>query len=388
MKESRHSNKNPLSVISLDSYDFTKRGLLNENLDILAALKTAQGRFLKHILKHHSEEIKRLDDIGHCGTRVFLRHFPATGERYFAGGFTCKSRYCLLCSFRRAYVAAKALYAFVQYQLVLDPYLVAVVGRGGLRNFRRSSDEDLAHCLTLMNRSHGRFLSNNILRYHVVGSICIPYFGVSEDYGDWQLDYFELLLVNKKSSLCSASPMSAADLWQVIWNLFCSSIINGDGVLTHDQQFEALQVTASRPFYAAKGLFSKFSPPENDSSDEVPASRLADQQQAEQYRWDHGSKSYVLERIDNGGGKELFPLADHRKAKPHKGKSCRARRAAKLHLRSQQLYASRCSSAASPCERSLPPPSLESALDGVRGAAGSRRRLQRPLRGVSAGRMG
>ncbi len=385
MTQDRNANKNPLSVIELGSYDFTKRGLLNENLDILAALKTAQGRFLKHILKHHSEEIKRLDDIGHCGARVFLRHFPATGERYFAGGFTCKSRYCLLCAFRRAYVAAKALYAFVQYQLVLNPGLVPYFIRGELLSLC-TSGQDMPQLFANVNRVHSTFHKKLARELRVVGRISIPHFGACEDCGDLVFSVCDLLLINK-SSLCP--PMSAADLWQAIWKgLFCSSIINEDGNLTHEQEFQVLRLIASRPFYAAQGLFRNFSSPENDSSDEVPTSLLADQQQAEQYRWDHGSKSYVLERIDNGGGKELFPLADHRKAKPHKGKGCRARRAAKLHLRSQQLYASRCSSAASPCERSLPPPSLESALDGVRGAAGSRRRLQRPLRGVSAGRMG
>lgn len=51
------SKKNPLTVTELCRYRITERGPITESLDILAALKAAQSRFRRRILRRLWEDI-------------------------------------------------------------------------------------------------------------------------------------------------------------------------------------------------------------------------------------------------------------------------------------------------------------------------------------------
>jgi hypothetical protein len=308
-------NKNPLSSVSLGSYDLTDKGLFTENLQILSALNTAQRRFSKRILSLHPDRgncfSTRSVERGMCGRWIFFRRFD-TGDRAFAGGFYCGSHFCIPCQFRKAYTAAVACHQFVVEQMRRNPSLVPVFHIDELFSQSGLSDQfkelKQSYRKELRRRPH--------LRPCISGSLCFYHFGVCADCSEWHLSCRELILADSSHASFDhqLSALRVPDhlLFRVIFDLFLCNLINADGMFSRERQFDAMQLTKDMAMFVPYRSFTGFSVPENSSSDVVPAHLAHLPFVEEQYRYDRALSEYVLENI-NSGDDVQFPFDNYSK---------------------------------------------------------------------------
>lgn len=325
MKESGQK-KNPLFAIELGSYDLAQRGLLKENLEILSALKAAQVRYLNRIIKLHGEEVKFSDYLRACGSWIFLRHYPESGERAFAGGFTCKSPHCIPCAFRRAYIGAKTCFGMVKQHLARHPQHEAKFGIHSLL-----CAEGIDRQYKAIKQQYRQILRRRRnQRQHHGGIGGFHFEGTCEDCGGWLLEIREIVLLDRDYADPPEEPVTDDLLFEMLLEVYLCGLIGSTAHLTREQRFLAVQTVEHPPLIVPSGVLSGIEYP-NDSSDPVEP-HLADQPfQEEQYRWDFGQQLYVLEKVNTGDAIQL-PFEGYKRSHRTGGRGARARRAARLKV--------------------------------------------------------
>lgn len=303
--------KNPLSVIKLASYDLTEKGRFTENLELLSAMKTAQASFLHRIVRLHPDQVKRSDAIRDCGKWIFFRRY-ATGERLFAGGYICRSPFCLPCAFRRAYVMAQEISAYIRALVSRNPALAPVL----LLHSAAPCAGGLSDQYASLKRYYRKYLKSRRFMPYIYGSISGYYLFPCSDCSEPTFSVKELLLIDTSQPGSAYPPeigISPQNLFSAVLDVLLCSVVNSEGNLTRDQHFDAVQVrTGSAPFIPY-GCFTKYVPPSNVSSDQ-PDDRLVDQPFVEeQYLYEAGLMEYVLQQV-NVGDDMQFPFDNHRKA--------------------------------------------------------------------------
>lgn len=298
------AKNNPFRVNMLGSYDLTQKGRFQENLDILSAMKATQNRFLKRIVHTHPDEVKRQNDLHRCGSWIFMRHYPETGHREFAGGYTCNSPFCMPCNFRKAYVAARACHDAVVKIMAKNPRVKPLF----------FLQEPLYHDLLQNQFRHlvsfyGKYLkqrSKNI--FGVLGSIggyCITR---CDDCSEWHTVVKEIMLVDvaKIGDSNIASDVSG-NLFPAILDVFLGAVANADGRLTRNQQYEVADLIRNTRRYIGTGCLTDFQPPEIWPVDQQEQGHVEKVFFEEQYRWNADQEQYELEEV-NSGENMLFPL--------------------------------------------------------------------------------
>lgn len=317
-------SKNPLSAFELGSFDLTDKGLFHDNMQILSALKTSQRRFCNRILKFHPE--LRKPELFNCGTHIFFRRFRS-GDRVYAGGIFCQNPLCPLCAFRRAQISAAACYEFVKEQMRRNPCLFPVLHHHGLvEDFLGVPSSSLAQQFKNLKRDHRKDLRTRQHRLpFVAGSIGFYHFGSCFDCGDMLLTRMELHLVMQPSPFDRLS-ISEQNLRKVIFDLFLCRVINSDGSLTRNQQFQATNLIKDSAQFVPYGIFNGFSNPAFSVTDSIPDSFSDQTYDEEQYRYDVELKEYVLCKVNTGENMQ-FPFEEY--SKPgYVGRGRRSRKAA------------------------------------------------------------
>lgn len=293
MTAPKPKSKNPLQSVLPASYDLTQRGRFNENLQILAAMKAAQDRFLRHILSRYPEEFKnRKSDLSRCGDWLVLRYYPATKERFVAGGNTCLSPYCLPCQFRKAYVAAEAVYDFVWKHIQANPYYFPAFSEVVLDRvvpFKQIGEEFKA-----VKSVYKQILCQRPRTMQdVLGSL--GGFHFRKENEAFRLSVRELLLVELPDPVFPAADFRELVFPQILHVMLCS-VINAEGDLSCKRQADLVRLTHGT-VVVPYGCFSKFVLPKDSVADHVP-DRLDDQDYfEEQYQYIRAEQKYVLQHI-------------------------------------------------------------------------------------------
>lgn len=316
MTAPKSANKNPLTVSHLGKYD-TERGPITESLDILAALKAAQSRFRKRILRHSILQNKPelYHDLSRCGQDVFFKHYPETGERSFAGGFTCKRHWiCPACAFRRAYVTALHSARRISELIADRGYVPAFIVQ------KAAPGPDFAERF----RSLKKFCRKTARMRISVAPFIKGAFGCYDfqnQNGLWRLSFAELVLIDPQASP-SPSPraMTSEDVFKMVFEMCLGSVL----MLDPSRQMEAVQgLQGTYPFFFTGCLTGLAHSSGNDSSD-PPADHLTGQQHhGEQYHWNSRQKCYELVKVVHGEEIE-FPLASF--SPPGRRRRCLSKR--------------------------------------------------------------
>lgn len=321
------AKKNPLTVTELGGY-ITERGPISQKLDILAMLKASQSRFrrtsLPHLVPDNNPEFYH--DLSRCGQSVFFKHYPETGERTFAGGFTCKRHWiCPACAFRRAYVTALHSARLISDLIALRGYVPAFIVQ------KAAPGPDFAERFKSLKKSYRKAVRmRSAVSPFIKGSFgCYDF---QHQNGLWRLSVAELVLIDPLASP-SPSPraMTSQDVFKIVFEICLGSVL----MLDPSRQMKAVQgLQGTYPFLFTGCLADLPHSFGNDSSDPTPDHLSGKQYHGEQYRWNGRRKCYELVKVVEGDEIE-FPLASF--SPPGRRRMClskRMRRAAERRARS------------------------------------------------------
>lgn len=294
--------ENPLSMISLTG-EFMQKGHHSETMQFLAALKRSQEWFQLGIVGAHPEERKFFTP--YCSQSLYFRHYPETDERLFAGGCTCGHRFCLMCSFRRAYVTARSVMQHLQVLLdrCTDLRPVLLAGQGVC-----ASEVSFSQYFQIVEHLVMQDCHERLYQKGVEGLVGCYGFAPCTDCGSLQAVFSQLLLVSKKQA---SSYQKSEDIFAELLQLFIGDAVNIDGVLSRGQQRDILQVLRGRQrFFAAGSLGFLLSCKIEFSADAVPEDLQEQVPNVEEYLWNRKKGVYELSQVVVGGETEL-PLANH-----------------------------------------------------------------------------